>query len=403
MHRSGDRAVRARHPDLGSPARGRAHGHGQGVRDEGRPVLRRLRPDAVVVPPGETEYGVKAIPLGGFVQDRRMTPQDDDVDPRTSEPRPMWRFPAWKRTVVHVRRLGGHFVLAHRLLICVRRRRPAGCPSCTASPVASEHHDCATQPVDPATGQLVPCAGHATRRARPGRRAACRRRDHRGRRHAGRRDWHELARAHPAQPPGRPGRRTSATASRSPLTGRRRARSSGSTRRPEPKTGAAPSAVDLGVGCSFSYDPVRGRSPATFAFDRHHDRPACSRHVRGDQGSRRRSPRCGRDRPASERDPDTPVSVVGASRIGGELVEPGRAGTSFILLLAALNLFIGVFNLLPLLPLDGGHIAIAWFERVAVRGSTRGSASRRPGPGRLLQADAAHLRRHPGARWRSPC
>jgi membrane-associated protease RseP (regulator of RpoE activity) len=31
-------------------------------------------------------------------------------------------------------------------------------------------------------------------------------------------------------------------------------------------------------------------------------------------------------------------------------------------MLASLNFFVGVFNLLPLLPLDGGHIAVVWFE-----------------------------------------
>src|SRR5690606_41087369 len=35
-----------------------------------------------------------------------------------------------------------------------------------------------------------------------------------------------------------------------------------------------------------------------------------------------------------------------------------------VLLFISLNFFVGVFNLLPLLPLDGGHIAIAWFERI---------------------------------------
>jgi membrane-associated protease RseP (regulator of RpoE activity) len=64
-----------------------------------------------------------------------------------------------------------------------------------------------------------------------------------------------------------------------------------------------------------------------------------------------------------ERDPNTPVSVVGASRIGGEAVEAGL-WPLFFLLLAGLNFFLGVFNLLPLLPLDGGHIAIIWYERV---------------------------------------
>ena len=64
-----------------------------------------------------------------------------------------------------------------------------------------------------------------------------------------------------------------------------------------------------------------------------------------------------------ERDPNTPVSVVGASRIGGEAVEQGM-WVLFFFLLASLNFFIGVFNLLPLLPLDGGHIAVVWYERV---------------------------------------
>ena len=64
-----------------------------------------------------------------------------------------------------------------------------------------------------------------------------------------------------------------------------------------------------------------------------------------------------------ERDAETPISVVGASRIGGEAIEIG-APIFFLVLLGGLNVFIGVFNLFPLLPLDGGHIAIAWYERV---------------------------------------
>jgi len=64
-----------------------------------------------------------------------------------------------------------------------------------------------------------------------------------------------------------------------------------------------------------------------------------------------------------ERDIDTPISVVGASRLGGEAVQNGL-WELFVLLFISLNFFLGVFQLLPLLPLDGGHIAIAWFERV---------------------------------------
>src|SRR4029078_2015141 len=48
---------------------------------------------------GETEYGVKAIPLGGFVKIVGMTPQDDDVAP-ADEPRGIWRQPDGERTIV---------------------------------------------------------------------------------------------------------------------------------------------------------------------------------------------------------------------------------------------------------------------------------------------------------------
>src|SRR5438034_10395605 len=45
---------------------------------------------------GETEYGLKGIPLGGFVKIVGMTPQDDDVEPG-DEKRAMGRYPVWKR------------------------------------------------------------------------------------------------------------------------------------------------------------------------------------------------------------------------------------------------------------------------------------------------------------------
>src|SRR3954454_14038320 len=60
---------------------------------------------------GETEYGLKAIPLGGFCKIVGMTPQDDDVDP-ADEHRVMWRYPVWKRTVVMSAGSITHFALA---------------------------------------------------------------------------------------------------------------------------------------------------------------------------------------------------------------------------------------------------------------------------------------------------
>ncbi|MGH3883649.1 MAG: M50 family metallopeptidase [Pseudonocardiaceae bacterium] len=83
------------------------------------------------------------------------------------------------------------------------------------------------------------------------------------------------------------------------------------------------------------------------------------------------------DRIAGEDRPDTPVSVVGASVLGGDAVDFG-AWWFFLLLLATLNLFVGVLNLVPLLPLDGGHIAVNLYE--AVRNAVRRAFGRPDGP-----------------------
>ncbi len=85
----------------------------------------------------------------------------------------------------------------------------------------------------------------------------------------------------------------------------------------------------------------------------------------------------------AERPADGPISVVGASRVAGELVtvdEPtwSERAQRILALLASLNLFLALFNFIPLLPLDGGHIAGALWEAVR-RGWAR--LRRRPDPG----------------------
>jgi membrane-associated protease RseP (regulator of RpoE activity) len=64
-----------------------------------------------------------------------------------------------------------------------------------------------------------------------------------------------------------------------------------------------------------------------------------------------------------ERDPETPISVVGASIIGGDTVDAGL-WVAFWFFLAQLNFVLGAVNLLPLLPFDGGHIAVAVYEKI---------------------------------------
>jgi membrane-associated protease RseP (regulator of RpoE activity) len=75
-------------------------------------------------------------------------------------------------------------------------------------------------------------------------------------------------------------------------------------------------------------------------------------------------------------------SIVGVANATGQAVAAPvgwQDKVSFVLLLiASLNIFWGVFNLLPLLPLDGGHIAIVVYERIRSRiARSRG----RPDPG----------------------
>lgn len=64
-----------------------------------------------------------------------------------------------------------------------------------------------------------------------------------------------------------------------------------------------------------------------------------------------------------ERSEDSPMSVVGASVAGGDLVKHDQ-WSSFFVLLASLNFFLALFNLIPLPPLDGGHVAVTVWEKI---------------------------------------
>lgn len=84
-----------------------------------------------------------------------------------------------------------------------------------------------------------------------------------------------------------------------------------------------------------------------------------------------------------ERDPNGPMSVVGVGRLAGEVASmdqaPIAARAQFMFsLLGSLNVALFVFNLVPLMPLDGGHVAGALYE-----GLKRGIAKirRKPDPG----------------------
>ncbi|MFF4962671.1 M50 family metallopeptidase [Streptomyces sp. NPDC001222] len=82
------------------------------------------------------------------------------------------------------------------------------------------------------------------------------------------------------------------------------------------------------------------------------------------------------------RQPDSPMGVVGAARVGGEVftlnIPPSQQIAMMLLLVAGFNLSLFLFNMLPLLPLDGGHIAGALWESLR---RTLARVLRRPDPG----------------------
>ncbi|MEU6642281.1 site-2 protease family protein [Saccharomonospora sp. NPDC046836] len=296
---------------------------------------------------GETEYGLKAIPLGGFCDIAGMTALDE-VTPDEA-PRAMYRFKTWKRTVVLAAGSFTHFVLGFIVLYLMAVTM--GLPNLTNKPVVSEVTDCvrsattAEQANNPVCrpGDLAPAKNAGLQAgdeivAVDGRSTTT---------------WSDLLTAvQAASGPTelrvlRDGETVTLNVDVPRVT---RPTSNGGTE----EVGA------IGVARSgmLEYGPVAALAgSATFTGDilvqtwqrllEFPERiPAVVEAIFG-----------------GERDPNTPVSVVGASRIGGEAVEQGLWEV-FFFLLASLNFFVGIFNLLPLLPLDGGHIAVTWYERV---------------------------------------
>jgi len=84
-----------------------------------------------------------------------------------------------------------------------------------------------------------------------------------------------------------------------------------------------------------------------------------------------------------ERDPNGPIGVVGVGRISGEVLALNDTTaveklSIFLSLLASMNLVLFLFNLVPIYPLDGGHVAGALYEKAR---STVARLRGRPDPG----------------------
>lgn len=318
---------------------------------------------------GETEYGVKGIPAGAFVKIVGMTPHDDDVKP-ADQHRAMWRFPLWKRTTVLSAGSVVHFILGFTILWGVFAFAPLNDFDrlATSPPVVSGVAECVALEweVDPATGRERDCdpdTDPASAASRIGLAPGDVLTGFEGEPVNG---WDDLtARIRDAG-----GRTVALSFERDGQPFTRQAELPLAERLVQDFDYATPlteitedDLEEVGV-LGITPEIPRTRQGPVAAVGLSVDRTGFMFARTAEALGRlpQRVPQLWEAVFGGERHPETPMSVIGASRIGGELWDRGELPT-FLVLLAALNFFVGIFNLLPLLPLDGGHIAIAWFER----------------------------------------
>jgi membrane-associated protease RseP (regulator of RpoE activity) len=331
---------------------------------------------------GETEYGLKAIPAGGFVKILGMTPLEDKLAP-ADEHRAFWRQPVWQRTIVLVAGSATHFLLAGLIFFAMAFTTGLPNPSvlrfdaAEAPPVIGQLSTCVVPGYDlTADGRdFRPCTAEDP--VGPARAAGLKSGDRLvsigGTPTATYGDVVETVRASPPGPTEivyeRDGRRGTVTAdlvaTQRPPTGE-----------PEGELETV-SAIGVSVDVpspTLHYSPVAAVPASIWYVGQTVDQTfdAIARFPS-------KIPKLLDAIGGQERDPETPISVVGASRIGGEAAELGLP-IIFLALLGGLNVFIGVFNLFPLLPLDGGHVAIIWFEKLRSWWAARRGM---PDPGRV--------------------
>jgi len=296
---------------------------------------------------GETEYGVKALPFGGFVKITGMT-SIEEVDV-ADEPRSFRQKPGWQRIIVLAAGSFMHFVLALFLFFVLA----IGVGQATTNTCAGSH---VKSPAEVAglkqNDKIVSVAGKPVG------------------------NWNQLHTALSAQKAGVP---VSVVVDRGGRDIRTDVTLASIPGRSAPYLGVTSasnsnviSAVATCVPVSeqaLNSPPVYQRTgfvgAVSFAGENFASTLTSSASAIG------KLPAAIPDLFNQHR-ASTPAgqvsSVVGVGDLTGQVVQaalPWQAKVSVLLyLIASLNIFVGAFNLLPLLPLDGGHLAVVIFERI---------------------------------------
>ena len=293
---------------------------------------------------GETEYGIKALPLGGYVKIIGMSNLERDIDP-ADEPRTYRQGSYPKRMAVALAGVTTHFMLAFLLLVLLLTG--IGVPNYDRPSLTIGNLSRLDTGASPALeagfqvgDRIVSVNGNAVA------------------------SWDDVPpyiRSSANRPVNfvveRDGRRVELTAVPAQLE------SNGETRgfigigpKPTVERMSPVSASREAVGDIWTLTTGSVKALGSFFA------PGSLRDY-ADQLTNANS-----SRPA-EGDDQRFVSVVGVARIAGQAAESGAFNVVYLLVL--LNIFIGVFNLVPLLPLDGGHVAIATYERIRSRAGRR--------------------------------
>ena len=314
---------------------------------------------------GETEYGLKAIPLGGFCDIAGMTALEE-LEPEEID-RAMYRQKAWKRIVVMISGIGMNFIVGFVLIfvLAVGWGLPDLSPSDNA--VVGSVGCVAPQDKD---GKLLECTGDGPAQL------------------AGIQPGDEIVAVN--------GKEVDTFADLVDITRKLSGSATFTVKRDGErldltvavqqvprlvqKEGDAEPHLESVSAIGVSREDVKiepysvlGAIPASFSFTG----DMFVKTIHGLAQMPSKVVDLWHAVTGGERDIDTPISVVGASAIGGQVAERGYWDT-FILLLASLNFFLGAFNLLPLLPLDGGHMAVTIYEKI--RNSVRARRGLAAGP-----------------------
>lgn len=307
--------------------------------------FRRGRPETVPGPDGtlvtrpETEYGVKALPLGGFVKIVGMSPYEEL--PPEDLPRAFPAAPAWKRAIVLAAGSATHFVTAFVFLILIfsvvglpNPDRPTLQVEAVQLEIGDEPSPAARAGIDP--GDTIVEVDGRPMSSFEGVRTAIRGSD--------------------GEPVSLLVRKQDGSTQNLELTpaidvvGDERVPVIGIyprnvIERQNPVAAAASSGRAMKEMLFGGTDSTGARQPGFFQRLPDAFSPSSLGLTEGGNPEER------------------PFSIIGAGKIAGDLASEGEVAI-YLLLFVQINLFIAIFNMLPLPPLDGGHLVLLGIEKL---------------------------------------